>query len=64
MNHCMSLSHAESLAECKASAQDVDMHFGSPGSPGITSGRVRAALEFTFLNSAVDANGKLPHLVQ
>lgn len=58
-------SHTESLAECIAFfAQDVEMHFSSPGSPGITSGRVRAALEFTFLNSAVDANGKLPHLAQ
>lgn len=35
------------------------MHFGSPGEAGITSGRVRAALEFTFLNSAVDSNGEL-----
>ena len=57
-------SHTESLAECIAFAQDVEMHFSSPGSPSITSGRVRAALEFTFLNSAVDANGKLPHLAQ
>ena len=60
----MFLSHTESLAECINSGQDVEMHFGSPGSPGTTSGRVRAALKFTFLNSAVDANGKLPHKVQ
>ena len=37
--------------------QDVDMHFGSPGAGGSTFGHVRAALELTFLNSAVDANG-------
>ncbi len=34
------------------------MHFGSPGGADTTSGRVRAALEFTFLNSAVDSNGE------
>ena len=33
------------------------MHFGSPGDMGGTFGQVRAALEFTFLNSAVDSNG-------
>ena len=38
------------------------MHFGSPGGGGSTSGHVRAALEFTFLNSAVDANGERPAL--
>ena len=34
------------------------MHFGASEETGITSGRMRAALEFTFLNSAVDANGR------
>ena len=34
------------------------MHFGSPGGGGSTFGHVRAALEVTFLNSAVDANGE------
>lgn len=38
------------------------MHFGSPGEAGITSGRVRAALEFTFWNSAVDSNGE--HIIR
>ncbi len=40
------------------------MHFGSPGDGGSTFGHVRAALEFTFLNSAVDANGERPALVR
>ena len=44
--------------------QDVDMHFGSPGDGGSTFGHVRAALEFTFLNSAVDANGEIPALLR
>lgn len=39
------------------------MHLGSPGDGGRTSGHVRAALEFTFLNSAVDANGERPALL-
>ena len=34
------------------------MHFGLSEETGITSGRMRAALELTFLNSAVDANGR------
>ena len=34
------------------------MHFGASEETGITSGRMRAALELNFLNSAVDANGK------
>ena len=34
------------------------MHFGSSEEGGgSTSGRIRAALEFSFLNSAADANG-------
>ena len=33
------------------------MHFGASEETGITSGRMRAALEILFLNSAVDANG-------
>lgn len=42
----------------KIPVQDVDMHFGASEETGITSGRMRAALEFTFLNSAVDGNGR------
>ncbi len=40
------------------------MHFGSPGDGSSTFGHVRAALEFTFLNSAVDANGERPVLLR
>ena len=42
----------------KVPVQEIDMHFGTSEETGITSGRMRAALEFTFLNSAVDANGR------